>query len=293
MAEGRMLKKVICESPRLAALKSDTHRLIYTWIIPFLDIEGRHSADPRIVKSHVAPILNHISHRIIRNSLADMAVNNLITLYCIDGKEYLELHNFKKHQNLRDDREKKSDIPPSTPGAIQEYSRRTPAQGKLREVNLSKAKGDAPDPPVDNSKTETPKPPLKEEPKTQKPEPEDEEAPPFDDVKPKEPDGQIRIIMQGILEKRGFQFHRQCELFISDHLKNGNRNAIIHCLSGVLKLAEDIESPRAYLEAAFRTEDGNHNAEDHAREAREKSGPSTARGMEAMGKIMARIGRPS
>lgn len=117
MAEGRMLKKVICESPRLAALKNDTYRLLYTWLIPNLDVEGRISADIRILKSRIAPILDHISHTIIKNSLVDMEQNDLITLYEVDGKKYLELKRFHKHQTLREGRERPSDIPPSSVGS--------------------------------------------------------------------------------------------------------------------------------------------------------------------------------
>ena len=124
MAEGRMLKKVICESPRLAALKSDTNRLIYTWLIPHLDVEGRHSADIRILKSHIAPILDHITSATIRHALIDMAENDLVDLYDVDGKPCLELKRFHKHQVLREGREKPSEIPPSsvgTPSVLRRY----------------------------------------------------------------------------------------------------------------------------------------------------------------------------
>ena len=144
MADGRMLKKVICESPKLAALKNDTHRLIYTWLIPHLDVEGRHSADPRIVKSHVAPILDHITMKIITAALNDLAENNLITLYSVDGKQFLELQLFKKHQTLREGREKKSDIPSPTDGVPTEYRRSTAQQDKIREDKIREDKA-APD----------------------------------------------------------------------------------------------------------------------------------------------------
>lgn len=39
MAEGRMLKKNISQSKKLALLKNDSARLLYTWILPHLDIE--------------------------------------------------------------------------------------------------------------------------------------------------------------------------------------------------------------------------------------------------------------
>ena len=93
MAEGRMLKRVISTSSRLAALKNDTHRLIYTWLIPFLDVEGRFSADPRIIKGAVAPILDHITTKIITVALRDMAANDLIIMYSQNSQNYLQLHH--------------------------------------------------------------------------------------------------------------------------------------------------------------------------------------------------------
>lgn len=296
MAEGRMLSKRISRSFKVSTLNSDTARLFFTWLIPYLDVEGRIEADPLLIKADLFPLLDHITVRVINRILRELSDAGLIILYECNGRKYLQLEQFETFQkNLRKDREAPSRIPPPSSGVTPDLLRSdagpTPAQRKLKEVKIREAKGDTPDLPVDNS--DGPKPPFEDNPKNPKPEPEEEEAPPFPGEVKQEPDDQIRTILQGILEKKGFQFHRQCELFVGDHLKNGNRNGIIHCLKGVLKLAEDIESPRAYLEAAFRTEDGNHNAEDHAREAREKSGPSTARGMAAMGKIMARIGRPS
>jgi hypothetical protein len=41
MAEGRILSRRISRSHKLAALSSDTARMIYSWLIPYLDVEGR------------------------------------------------------------------------------------------------------------------------------------------------------------------------------------------------------------------------------------------------------------
>ena len=113
MAEGRMLKRVITTSPRLAALKNDTHRLIYTWLIPFLDVEGRCDGDPRIVKGMVAPLLDHVTPKLIEGALQDMERNGLVVLYEASGKKCLSLERFEINQtNLRKDRESPSKIPP-------------------------------------------------------------------------------------------------------------------------------------------------------------------------------------
>jgi hypothetical protein len=142
MAEGRMLKRVISTSPRLAALKNDTHRLIYTWMIPFLDVEGRIEADSRILKGCIAPLLDHITTRIMDAALRDMADNDLIVLYSAGGNKYLQLQRFSKHQNIRRDKERGSNIPEprpdnsrTTPGQLPEEAGLTPPQEKRREDN--------------------------------------------------------------------------------------------------------------------------------------------------------------
>lgn len=113
MPEGRMLKKVVSTSRKLANLKSDSARLLYTWLLPHLDIEGRFSANPNIVKGYVVPRLK-MSKRKIGEYLEDMAINDLILLYEINGDYFLQLKKFKDFQILRKKRESKSFIPAPT-----------------------------------------------------------------------------------------------------------------------------------------------------------------------------------
>jgi hypothetical protein len=138
MADGRMLKKLISHSRRLASLKNDTHRLIYTWLIPHLDVEGRFHADPTIIKGSVVPRIKHITEKIIDDALQDMSLNELIFLYSDDGEQYLELRKFEDHQtHLRKERESPSKIPPRTDAnQLQINSGVNPAQVKLREVKI-------------------------------------------------------------------------------------------------------------------------------------------------------------
>lgn len=133
-----MLKKLISTSQKLAKLKTDSARLLYTWLVPHLDIEGRFSADPCIVKGYVVPRLK-MTPRKIAEYLEDMAKNGLIILYEIDGDKFLQLKKFKNFQTLREDRESKSQIPApprdaiTTPGARQEHA-------STSKVNESKVK---------------------------------------------------------------------------------------------------------------------------------------------------------
>jgi len=146
MAEGRMLKKVVSESQKLPQLKTDSARLLWTWILPYLDIEGRFFADPNLVKGKVVPRLNTFNPENITEYLNDMARVGLIILYEIDGEKYLQFRNFKELQNLRDDREAKSKIPAPkvpkksvTPGVLQESAGNTPTEFNLIKDNIKQS----------------------------------------------------------------------------------------------------------------------------------------------------------
>lgn len=145
MADGRMLKKAISDSRRLAELESDTNRLLYTWMIPHLDVEGRITADPDLFKGKVAPRLKNVTPEKVVSALDDMARVGLILLYEVDGDKYLELYNFHKHNKVREDREGKSLIPPPTD--LPDNSGRTQGQVKLSKDKLREDKnGPAPCP---------------------------------------------------------------------------------------------------------------------------------------------------
>lgn len=141
MAEGRMLKKVISTSKKLADLKSDSARLLYTWLLPHLDVEGRFSADPKVVKGNVCPRLK-MSIKKIEEYLIEMNEKGLIVLYEADGDVFLQFSKFKDFQILRKDREKDSIIPKPTaksrsiPSEARRDSVGTTTKDKIREVKI-------------------------------------------------------------------------------------------------------------------------------------------------------------
>lgn len=140
-----MLKKVISESKSLGNLKSDSGRLLYTWIIPFLDVEGRHSADPDIIKGHVFPKVKSMTIAKIRKLLPELATEGLVILYRNDGESYLQLTKFHKHQKLDPAKEGKSKIPAPKLEDIEnkatpDNSRVTMEKSSLSKDKLSKVK---------------------------------------------------------------------------------------------------------------------------------------------------------
>lgn len=126
MAKGRMLSKQISLDEKVNALPDDSCRLLFTWLIPHLDVEGRMDADPQVFKSIVSPRLN-ISTKKVAQYLEKMEELKLILRYYVNGTAYLCAPNFQKHQTgLRKERESQSRIPPPPPDLLRHYSVITP-----------------------------------------------------------------------------------------------------------------------------------------------------------------------
>ena len=158
MAEGRMLKKKVSTSKKLMELKTDSARLLWTWLLPHLDVEGKFSADPDIVKGSVVPRLKHFTSAKVEEYLLDMAENGLIVIYEVNGDRYLKFNKFEENQTLRTDREAKSSIPDPvdnvitpevppdssvvTPGVPTDNAVVTPPQDKISKdkIKLSEVK---------------------------------------------------------------------------------------------------------------------------------------------------------
>jgi len=128
MADGRILSKRISRSSKIANLSSDTARMFYSWLIPYLDVEGRLEADPKLLKADIAPLLDHITSKVIQQILIELHNSGLIVLYTTNNKQYLQLVKFNENQkNLRKDREAPSIIP-EAPAEVGSYSGEAPVE---------------------------------------------------------------------------------------------------------------------------------------------------------------------
>lgn len=111
MARGRMIDKRISKSEKFAALKFDRSRILYFMILPHLDVDGRFSGDPKEIKEDCCPRLKY-SIRQVAQVLIDLDRVNLLNLYEIDGKAYIEYTKYEDFQiGLHRDREAPSRIP--------------------------------------------------------------------------------------------------------------------------------------------------------------------------------------
>jgi hypothetical protein len=140
MADGRMLKKTISNSKKLAMV-SDRAKVIWFMMLPHTDIAGRLNACPEIAKGQYLTMLNYPA-KTIQKCLEELHNAGLIILYKINGDQYAEFTRFADFQSLRADREGESKIPGpdcgTTPGVVQEnsgLSKEKLSKEKLRQDN--------------------------------------------------------------------------------------------------------------------------------------------------------------
>ena len=111
MPAGRFILKSISQSRKLANLKSDGARLLYSWLIPHLDINGNFYGDPVIVNSLIFTRLGKGAEE-IEGYLRDLERVGLIIRYEVKGERYLTVPDFKdKQPRLYPDREGRPSIP--------------------------------------------------------------------------------------------------------------------------------------------------------------------------------------
>lgn len=140
MPAGRILLKSISESKKLSRLKTDSARLLYTWLIPHLDINGCFSGDAEVIKGKIFTRLKK-SNKTVEGYLQDLERVKLITRYEVNGDVFLHSPDFvKKQPSLNPNKEGKSLIPLPTPELIRNYSRQSPELLSTSKVKESKNK---------------------------------------------------------------------------------------------------------------------------------------------------------
>lgn len=106
MARARNLKPGFFRDAALVELPTET-RLLFPGLWTLADREGRLEDKPKQIKMEIFPADNFD----VETMLAQLAAANLITRYQVEGKRYIQVVNFAKHQNPHRD-EKASTIPP-------------------------------------------------------------------------------------------------------------------------------------------------------------------------------------
>ena len=144
MPQGRIILKSICQSKKLSELKTDGARLLYTWLIPCLDIKGRFSGDEDVIKGQIFTRLKKTIPEISKY-LTDLAHVGLIIWYETDNDKYLEVPDFAHRQpSLNPTKEAESSIPAPTPDQLQSSSCSTPPKVKESKIKVKESKTEFP-----------------------------------------------------------------------------------------------------------------------------------------------------
>ena len=97
-AESRLIYNSISTSERVSSL-GIKGALIYTWLIPHCDSQGRLQGKPKVVKHLVCPIIDDITVEDVEESLSDMATQDLVILYKDDsGRPLVQIKDWWEWQ---------------------------------------------------------------------------------------------------------------------------------------------------------------------------------------------------
>ncbi len=85
-------------------------RLLFTWMIPHADDEGRLNGDPEFIRAMVVPMTKW-SFKKIKEYLEEIKNKGLIYYWQENDEWFIEFIKWKQHQYIQKDRFKSSDLP--------------------------------------------------------------------------------------------------------------------------------------------------------------------------------------
>lgn len=134
MPIGRILLKSISESKKLSLLKTDGARLLYSWLIPHLDVNGCFSGDCAVINGQVLTRLKK-TNKEIEEYLQDLEQNKLIIHYKFNGDIFLNVPDFvEKQPYLNPSRETSPKIPLPTKELIKRIKQNEPVEKPKKEI---------------------------------------------------------------------------------------------------------------------------------------------------------------
>lgn len=96
---NRILKESICTSDSLDQLNSFQENVFYRLIVNCDDF-GRMDARPKVLASRLYP-LKDIRAEQIENALQALSSAGLVILYTVDGKPFVQMKTWERHQQIR------------------------------------------------------------------------------------------------------------------------------------------------------------------------------------------------
>lgn len=132
MARIRTIKPEFWTDSKIVALPP-LARLLFIGLWNFADDEGRMPYEPVTIKLQILPL----DPTDLSEEIGALRRNSMLVVYEVDGKQYLQISNFEKHQKV--DKRKPSKLPPPP---IRADSRRIPPNGPAgREGNGMEGNG--------------------------------------------------------------------------------------------------------------------------------------------------------
>jgi len=107
---NRILKDSICTSPNIDALSREAEAFFYRLLVQCDDF-GPMDARPAILRARCYPLrLDAITDKHVSAWLAELVRADLVMLYTVDGRQYLQMRTWERHQQVRAKRSKYPDM---------------------------------------------------------------------------------------------------------------------------------------------------------------------------------------
>jgi hypothetical protein len=129
MARIRTIKPEFWSDEKLSEC-SLSARLLFIGIWTYADDEGRMEYQPARIRMQVFPC-GSVSQKSVNEYLGELTERSLIRVYVVDGKQYLDVPNFAKHQKIN--RPTPSRFPEFSVSAHGDVTEPSPLEGKGKE----------------------------------------------------------------------------------------------------------------------------------------------------------------
>lgn len=95
-----MVSASLAGSDKFDALPSDQTRLFYILLLTNADAEGRVEAHAGRLRAQCFPLRDDVTKSDVEQHLVALAHTGLVNLYTVDGKRYLEVADFHRHNTI-------------------------------------------------------------------------------------------------------------------------------------------------------------------------------------------------
>jgi len=130
MPRIRSIKHTFFTDERMAEFPRDV-RLTFVGLITHADDDGRLKGDPRLLKGQIWPLDDDITAEVVADHLRQLAdgAGARIDWYTVDGRRYVQIRNFRKHQYIQ--KPTTSLLPPPSGTAVEVPAPAVSATGRL------------------------------------------------------------------------------------------------------------------------------------------------------------------